>query len=401
MKLYQLATAAVITLASIFSNPIESLHQKKLTISSASAQSAYEGVRIPITENTPVGEINHFFFMIDNLWRYNAYFSQADKQAMIEDLDKIQTLTEYDNYSLICDIYMIAEAYDKAVKACEKDLKDGKVESNGIDKAYIATKQYDKAIKSIKKDKQNLDAEKDGTYLSLLHQKLGSIYFTLGQYNEAIKEYKKGLKMLKENKEKIECKTCITDSFQLSSASFRSGLGFSYLKQGRKKKAYQEFLYAEMNDLSSWEQTVENLFNIDGNHYSGLWEGHLMGTVDSLFTEGLMELRLDEKQYIDALEVAEYGRTRVLSYSISKDQKSSINIDEIKAIAKEQNATLVKYSTPKSLSLDKEYEPKVYIWVVKPTGEVHFANVNLNQKNQFLVLIFPLFLSLSSSSVQV
>ncbi|CCQ63993.1 hypothetical protein [Crocosphaera watsonii] len=156
-----------------------------------------------------------------------------------------------------------------------------------------------------------------------------------------------------------------------------------------------------MNDLSSWEQTVENLFNIDGNHYSGLWEGHLMGTVDSLFTEGLMELRLDEKQYIDALEVAEYGRTRVLSYSISKDQKSSINIDEIKAIAKEQNATLVKYSTPKSLSLDKEYEPKVYIWVVKPTGEVHFANVNLNQKNQFLVLIFPLFLSLSSSSVQV
>ena len=166
---------------------------------------------------------------------------------------------------------------------------------------------------------------KDGTYISLLHQKLGSIYFTLGQYNEAIKEYKKGLKMLKENKEKIECKTCITDSFQLSSASFRSGLGFSYLKQGRKKKAYQESLYAEMNDLSSWEQTVENLFNIDGNHYSGLWEGHLMGTVDSLFPEGLMELRLDEKQYIDALEVAEYGRTRVLSYSISKDQKSSIN----------------------------------------------------------------------------
>ncbi|WP_419761116.1 tetratricopeptide repeat protein [Crocosphaera watsonii] len=39
-----------------------------------------------------------------------------------------------------------------------------------------------------------------------LTSKLGSIYFTLGQYNEAIKEYKKGLKMLKENKEKLSVK---------------------------------------------------------------------------------------------------------------------------------------------------------------------------------------------------
>ena len=67
MKFYQLTTAAVITLASIFSNPIESLNQKKLTISSASAQSAYEVVKIEITEDTPVGKINDFLFNIDNL----------------------------------------------------------------------------------------------------------------------------------------------------------------------------------------------------------------------------------------------------------------------------------------------------------------------------------------------
>ncbi|MGK7879611.1 MAG: CHAT domain-containing protein, partial [Crocosphaera sp.] len=388
MKLYQLATAAVITLASIFSNPIETITQKKLTISSASAQSAYEELRIPITENTPLNEIGWFLDYVSSIQQYSPYYSDADKKAMMEDLDKIQTLTEYDNYHLICDIYMIAEAYDKAVKACEKDLESGEIPNpwHSIHQAYIATKQYDKAIKSLEKS-INYGDENNQEQDPFIHKLIGDVYFTLGHYNKAINNYKKPIKSLISSREEKQNDGSLISSLQ-------SNIGLSLLKQGKENEAENFFLEAIKNDQIYWNYELD-AFSMYGNELGGMWEGFVMGQIQGIFPQGLTELRIKQNNYTDALVFAEYGRTRTLSYYISRNTESSISIDEIQDIAKEQNATLIKYFIPKSVdffygTIPQDYEPKVYIWVVKPTGEVHFANVNLNQKQSVSAANLPI-----------
>lgn len=137
------------------------------------------------------------------------------------------------------------------------------------------------------------------------------------------------------------------------------------------------------NDYKSWNKTIANLLENERTDGSGLWDGYLIGATGS-FTHGLTELRIKQGKYTEALEFAEYGRTRILSYLINKNKESSINIDKIKAIAKQQNATLVKYYMPTSINypgMKETYKPQLYIWVVQPTGKVDFANINLSSVN--------------------
>ena len=77
-----------------------------------------------------------------------------------------------------------------------------------------------------------------------------------------------------------------------------------------------------------------------------------------------------------ALEVSERGRARAFVELLASKQSLSPNqinikspsIQKIKQIAKQQNATLVEYSIN---------EFQLYIWVVKPTGEITFKQVDL------------------------
>ncbi len=77
-----------------------------------------------------------------------------------------------------------------------------------------------------------------------------------------------------------------------------------------------------------------------------------------------------------------------LSSNPNEQLSTPPNIDKIKQIAKLQNATLVQYS----IIYDKfqvEGKPQIkeselYIWVVKPTGEIAFKQVDLKSINQSL-----------------
>ena len=58
----------------------------------------------------------------------------------------------------------------------------------------------------------------------------------------------------------------------------------------------------------------------------------------------------------------------------------SPNIQQIREIAKRQNATLIEYSLIYSSTIYDQQKKKVselFIWVVKPTGEVNFRSVDL------------------------
>jgi CHAT domain-containing protein len=89
-----------------------------------------------------------------------------------------------------------------------------------------------------------------------------------------------------------------------------------------------------------------------------------------------------------ALVASERGRARAFVEQLASrlgtqtaEQIVSTNIpalEQIKNTAKEQNATLIEYSFVPSLKPD-DTPGNLYIWVIKPTGEITFHNTDLSQ----------------------
>jgi CHAT domain-containing protein/uncharacterized protein YjbI with pentapeptide repeats len=108
----------------------------------------------------------------------------------------------------------------------------------------------------------------------------------------------------------------------------------------------------------------------------------------------LQEVYIDQNQPEAALEVAEQSRTRIFTQTAAAKLTITVTapgIDRIKAMAKERNATLVMYSLRERCrdifqfcgginQRNQKYlqESQLYIWVVKPTGEIIFRAVDLS-----------------------
>ena len=111
----------------------------------------------------------------------------------------------------------------------------------------------------------------------------------------------------------------------------------------------------------------------------------------------LQEVLSAQNKFNAALEIAERGRARAFVELLARRIKSSEavsetaqhpSIEQIQRTAKEQNATIVEYSiireqfveTPHGASVQQTGEPQdseLFIWVVKPTGEIAFRRVDL------------------------
>jgi filamentous hemagglutinin family protein len=111
----------------------------------------------------------------------------------------------------------------------------------------------------------------------------------------------------------------------------------------------------------------------------------------------LQEVLSAQNKFNTALEIAERGRARAFVELLARRIKSSEtvsetaqfpSIEQIQRTAKVQNATIVEYSiireqfveTPHGASVQQTGEPQdseLFIWVVKPTGEIAFRRVDL------------------------
>ncbi|WP_234711189.1 CHAT domain-containing protein [Nostoc punctiforme] len=99
----------------------------------------------------------------------------------------------------------------------------------------------------------------------------------------------------------------------------------------------------------------------------------------------LQKLLIEQNKPEAALEISERSRNRALVDILSDRSSSSVvkplSTEQIKQVAKQQNATLVQYSI-----INDEFniegkkqtrESELYIWVIKPTGEIAFRSVDL------------------------
>lgn len=190
---------------------------------------------------------------------------------------------------------------------------------------------------------------------------LGLTYYYLGNYPKAIDYLQQYLRLAR----KIQ-------NPKLQSTALRD-LGITLYKSGK--------LSAAESTLFEGIQVLESL-------RSGLNDANKVSIFDTqLFPyNALQQVLIAQNKTDTALEIAERGRARAFVELLAsrlniKEKPQEPKIEQIKQIAKAQNATLVQYSIIydhfKIAGKQQPKELELYIWVVKPTGEVTFRKADL------------------------
>jgi CHAT domain-containing protein/Flp pilus assembly protein TadD len=290
-----------------------------------------------------------------------------------------------------------------------KKLEDRSFEGRilgDLSTAYLGQENYKKAIDYAQQSLLIAQHFKDnqGEWLSL--NKLGLIYFLLADNVKAIDYFEQSLLVAQKtqdlygiasaleglrevyseinNYEKareygqqtLQVARQIKESVALSFAT--GGLGVVLFKSGNPSEA-EKLLYEAIN-ISELRRKG---FSSDAYKVS------FFDTQISLFYEFLQEVLIAQNKTDAALEVAERGRSRAFVELLAARISSHANkqysiltpeIQEIREIAKRQNATLVEYSIihgDKIKNQENKKESELFIWVVKPTGEIEFRRVDL------------------------
>jgi CHAT domain-containing protein/Flp pilus assembly protein TadD len=266
--------------------------------------------------------------------------------------------------------YPKAIEYQQQSLVIAREIKDRLGEGTALGSlgnAYDALGDYPKAIEYhqqflaiARKIKDRLG---EGTALG----SLGVAYDALGDYPKAIEYHQQFLAIARKIKDR------------LGEGQSLNNLGLSLYKQGNKSAA-EKTLY---EGIQVWE-SLRNTKLADTNKVS-------LFDIQSRTYRTLQQVLIAQNKTDAALEIAERGRARafveLLASRVSTNNKQTDKspqaptITEIKQIAKQQNATLVQYSIIydefKVAGKRQWQESDLYIWVIKPTGEVTFRKVDL------------------------
>ncbi|CAN1210115.1 hypothetical protein TUMEXPCC7403_07960 [Tumidithrix helvetica PCC 7403] len=336
--------------------------------------------------------------------------------------------------SSLGNIYFNLGNYNKATEYLEQSLQIAEEVKNKI--GVVLARATLGAISSAQEDykearkhyeQSQIEAQKigfieaEGNALN----NLGGIYHVNGDFQKAIEYYQKALAIAK-TKQNLRLE-----------AGANGGIGLAYvsLKDYAKALDFQEKSWQiahqigdrqlEASTLNNWgyslwklkkypeaEQKFRRVLEILESLRDNLGDSDKVSIFDTqIHTYNLLQqILVAQNQYDEALEIAERGRSRAFAELLSrrltsKDQTKnqaqnsvqnslatikSPTIAQIKAIAKAQNATLVEYALMPDDSylvqgkLKGTYH-KLFIWVVKPTGEVAFKQVDLTPLENPLV----------------
>jgi CHAT domain-containing protein/uncharacterized protein HemY len=272
--------------------------------------------------------------------------------------------------------YIYLGNYAKAIEylqqqlAIAREIKDRRGEGSSLGNlgsAYRSLGKYAQAIEyghqqlAIAREIKNRHGERAGL------GNLGLAYFSLGNYATAIEYIQQQLAIAREIKDREGEGTALNN------------LGVALLKAGNSTEAEKMLV----NGIQVWESMRQMLGSNDANKVS-IFEGQ----ANTYRT--LQEVRVAQNNPIAALEIAERGRARafvdLLTERLSTGDANPViasapNQEQIRQIAKAQNATLVQYSIIyeefQIQGKSQARESALYIWVIQPTGEITFRQVDL------------------------
>ncbi|MEG4405113.1 CHAT domain-containing protein [Microcoleus sp. MON2_D5] len=252
--------------------------------------------------------------------------------------------------------YAKAIEYAQQQLAIAREIKDRQSEGKALGNlgsAYLSLGDYAKAIEYAQQDlaiaREIKDRQSEGGALG----SLGIAYLSLGDYAKAIEYTQQWLAIAREIKDR-----------QSEGVAFNN-LGLALANSGNLPAA-EKTLLDSIKVLESLRAGLD-----DANKVS------IFETQTSPYVT-LQQVFIAQKKTNDALEIAERGRARAFVELLASRLAASAsvpttinppNIQQIQQIAKEQNATLVEYSIIRNEAL--------YIWVIKPTGEITFRSVDI------------------------
>ncbi|MEG4584150.1 tetratricopeptide repeat protein [Microcoleus sp. MOSTC5] len=248
-----------------------------------------------------------------------------------------------------------------------KDRDGERATLNSLGITYGSLGDLAKAIKYLQQSlaiaREIKDRDGEGKALN----NLGSTYGSLGDYSQAIEYTQQYLVIAREIKDRD------------GEGKALNNLGSAFLRAGNLTEAEKILV----NGIQVWESMRQMLGSNDANKIS-IFEGQ------ARTYRMLQEVRVAQNNPIAALEIAERGRARafvdLLTQRLSSDSANPViatapNQDQIRQIAKAQNATLVQYSIIyedfQIQGIQVGRESALYIWVIQPTGEITFREVDI------------------------
>jgi CHAT domain-containing protein/tetratricopeptide (TPR) repeat protein len=266
--------------------------------------------------------------------------------------------------------YAKAIEYAQQSLAVAREIKDRLGESVALGTfgvAYHSLGNYAKAIEyaqqSLAIAREIKDRDGEGGTLG----NLGLAYQSLGNYAKAIEYSQQQLAIAREIKNRLQ------------EGNALNNLGVAFLKAGNLTEAEKMLV----NGIQVWESMRQMLDSNDANKVS-IFEGQ----ANTYRT--LQKVRVAQNNPIAALEIAERGRARafvdLLTQRLSTGDANSViasapDRDQIRQIAKAQNATLVQYSIIydgfQIQGKEETRESALYIWVIQPTDKITFHQVDL------------------------
>jgi CHAT domain-containing protein/uncharacterized protein HemY len=253
--------------------------------------------------------------------------------------------------------YAKAIEYTQQSLAIAREIKNRQSEGIALGNLGNAYRRLDDYAKVIEYYQQQLaiareikQRQSEGAALS----NLGSTYMFLDNYAKAIEYYQQWLVIAREMKDRR------------SEGRALNSLGFALYEQG---------------NVSAAEKTLLDSIKISESLRAGLDDANKVSIFDRQTNPyiNLQKVLIAQKKTNEALELSERGRARAFVELLaarltpSASAQTTINppnIQQIQQIAKEQNATIVEY-------LITNWNYDLYIWVIKPTGEISFRSVNL------------------------
>ncbi len=342
----------------------------------------------------------------------NTYLSRGQYQAAIESHQKAKELAQaindpenlIDALSGLGSIYnslglsqQAIPFYEQALAVARKshDQQGIAIALGNLGIAHASLKQYAKAIDYDNQALKLSQAIKDPVGVVASLQGLGSIALAQRNFPDAIRFYEQALNLARR----------INDLNGIQIALVN--LSVAYQTQGQIAQATQSAQRAvelahQLGDREGEASALNNLgvilhqagkpteaetrffaaIQIRESQRIGLSDLHKVSFIDTQQNAyaNLQRSLVAQNKIETALEISERARARAFVELLlrsqlgetSSDRIPVLTIQQIKQIARDHRATLVEYSI-----ISNEYDYQLYIWVVKPTGEIAFRSVNL------------------------
>ena len=251
---------------------------------------------------------------------------------------------------------------------------------NNLGAAYYAQGQFNQAEEQLEQALNTAQTSRQPALISAALGSLGSLYTDQGKYPQALEYHGQSLELARATADPKPLATALNN------------LGHTLFKSGQLEAAEAK-LYEAIDVLESLRPGLDDTSQIS-----------LFDT--QVLTYNLLQQVLVAQDNIEAaLEVAERGRARAFVELIANSANPTnptnptnpINslamaapaptMDQIRDIAQQQRATLVEYTLVPDDSFrfqgkQRGTAERLYIWVVQPTGDVTFRQIDLTPLQQ-------------------